>query len=111
MNNTAPPTRTKDSKSVRKPSRGRSEKTWYGWLQGWLRGKRLVLGCIDLIRTGKLRINLHVKVYERGKWPYFREENQGVVTDIGNVLDPERCSPAEFTIQIPAAMVHDIREE
>lgn len=111
MNDPVRHSTSKKERLARKNRKRTSEKTWYGWLQGWVRGKRLVLGCIDLIRTGKLRVNLHVKVYERGRWPYFREEYQAVITDISNVIDPERCDPAAFTIQIPARMIHDIREE
>jgi hypothetical protein len=84
----------KKAKTTSKNKKG-AEKTWYGWLQGWWHGKRLVTGCIDVIRTGKLRVNLHVAVYERGKWPFFRKEY---------LVD-------QLTIQIPTSMIKDISNE
>src|SRR5260370_37134425 len=62
------PARTTTNKLVSngKITKKRSQKTWYGWLQGWIRGRRVVLRCIDVIETGKLRVNLHITVYDRG---------------------------------------------
>jgi hypothetical protein len=102
MNRVAPPQRQQRKDTITTTSVSRSkrkkgpEKTWYGWLRGWHQGRAVVLGCIDVIRTnGRLRVNLHVQVFERGRWPYFKKEY---------LLD-------EVTIQIPTPLLQDLPVE
>lgn len=52
-----------------------AKRMWIGWFRAWEDGDLLGKAQFSLMQRGKVRLNLNLKMYSKGKWPWFRKQN------------------------------------